>query len=173
MEHAAGIVYDSRGWVKSGSPIVVVYADDFVVLCHSREQAEAVSDRLSVWLAERGLHLNEDKTRISHVDDGFDFLSFNIRRYHVAGRTKTKVLTRPSGDAMRKLKQRIACELRALRGASPDTVIRVLNPIIRGQANYYRTGASSVVFHTLDGHLWQHTYKWARRRHPRKSRKWA
>jgi len=171
MEHAAGVEYDSRGYVKSGRPTVVTYADDFVALCHSREQAEQVQDRLSIWLAERGLGFNEDKTRITKVDDGFDFLSFNIRRYHVAG--GTKVLTRPSRDAIKKMRRRIADELRALRGASPEEVIRVMNPIIRGQANYYRIGASSKSFQALDHHLWQHLYKWALRRHPRKPRKWV
>src|SRR5574337_68198 len=171
MEHAAGVEYDSRGYVKRGRPTIVTYADDFVALCHSREQAAQVRDRLSVWLAERGLTLNEDKTRITKVDDGFDFLSFNIRRHHVTG--GTKVLTRTSRDAMNKMRRRIADELRTLRAASPAEVIRVMNPIIRGQANYYRTGASSKSFHALDDHLWQHLYKWARRRHPRKPRKWA
>lgn len=171
MEHAAGVEYDYRGHVKRGRPTVVTYADDFVVLCHSREQAQQVRDRLSVWLAERGLALNEDKTRITRVDDGFVFLSFNIRRYHVTG--GTKVLTRPSRDAMNKMRRRIADELRTLRGASPAEVIRVMNPIIRGQANYYRIGASSKSFQTLDDHLWQHLHKWVRRRHPRKPRKWV
>jgi RNA-directed DNA polymerase len=98
-------------------------------------------------------------------------LSFNIRRYHGAG--GSKVLTRPSGDAMKKMRRRIADELRALRGASPEAVIRVLNPIIWGQANYYRSGASSRSFHVLDNHLWPHLYRWALRRHPRKPRKWV
>lgn len=171
MEHAAGVEYDSQGYVKGGRPTVVTYADDLVALCHSREQAEQVRDRLSVWLAERGLAFNEDKTRITKVDDGFDFLSFNIRRYHLAG--GTKVLTRPSRNAMKKMRQRIADELRILRGASPEEVIRVLNPIIRGQANYYRIGASSKSFQALDNHLWRHLYKWALRRHLRKPRKWV
>jgi len=171
MEHAAGVEYDYRGNVKGGRPTVVTYADDFVALCHSREQAEQVQDRLSVWLAERGLGFNGDKTRITKVDDGFDFLSFNIRRYRVAG--GTKVLTRPSRDAMKKMRRRIAEELRTLRGASPEEVIRVMNPVIRGQANYYRMGASSKSFAALDEHLWQHLHKWVRRRHPRKPRKWV
>jgi RNA-directed DNA polymerase len=171
MEHAAGVEYNHRGHVKGGRPTVVTYADDFVVLCHSREQAEQVRDRLSIWLAQRGLGFNEDKTRITKVDDGFDFLSFNIRRYHGAG--GAKVLTRPSGDAMKKMRRRIANELRTLRGSRLLDVIGVLNPIIRGQANYYRSGASSRSFAALDNHLWQHLQKWVRRRHPRKTRKWV
>jgi RNA-directed DNA polymerase len=171
MEEAAGVRYDSRGFVKRGCPTVLTYADDFVVLCHSREQAKTVQTRIGAWLEERGLSLNKEKTRIGRIDDGFDFLSFNVRRYHV--HTGTKVLTKPSRDAIKKIRRRIAEELRALRGASPLEVIGTMNPIIRGQANYFRPGASKKAYQTLDNHLWQHLYKWARRRHPNKSRKWV
>jgi RNA-directed DNA polymerase len=171
MEEAAGVRYDSRGSVKPGCPTVITYADDFVALCHSREQAETVRARLDEWLAERGLALNRDKTRIGRIDDGFDFLSFTIRRYHVRG--GTKVLTKPSRNAIQKIRRRIAAELRALRGASPIEVINTMNPIIRGQANYFRSGASKKTYQALDDHLWQHLYTWVRRRHPKKSRKWA
>lgn len=171
MEAGAGVTYDSRGNVKAGCPTVVTYADDFVALCHTREQAETVRDRLSVWLKERGLSLNQEKTRIGRIDAGFDFLSFNIRRYNIRG--GHKVLTKPSRDALKKIRRRNAQELRILRSASPAEVIRTLNPIIRGQANYYRPGASKKSFQALDNHLWQHLYKWARRRHPRKPRRWV
>src|SRR6266576_6152386 len=76
MEAAAGVHYDSRGYVKAGCPTVVTYADDFVALCHSREQAETVQAKISAWLTERGLSLNPGKTRIGAVEEGFDFLSF-------------------------------------------------------------------------------------------------
>ena len=66
----------------------------------------------------RGLSFNEDKTRIAHIDGGFDFLSFNIRRHHTAG--GTKVLTKPSADAMKKTRRRLADELRDLRGATTE-----------------------------------------------------
>jgi RNA-directed DNA polymerase len=171
MEAAAGVRYDYRGSVVAGCPTVITYADDFVVLCHSREQAETVQARLIEWLEDRGLALNEDKTRIGRVDTGFDFLSFTIRRYHVHG--GTKVLTKPSRDALRKIRRRNAAELRSLRGSQPIEVIATMNPIIRGQANYYRPGASKKAFQALDNHLWQHLYKWARRRHPKKNRHWV
>ena len=92
MEEAAGVEYDSRGRVKAGRPTVITYADDFVALCHTREQAETVAARLSTWLKERGLSLNQEKTRIGRIDAGFDFLSFTIRRFHVQG--GPKVLSR-------------------------------------------------------------------------------
>jgi len=171
METAAGVKYDYRGTVKAGCPTVVTYADDFVVLCHTREQAETVRDLLSAWLTERGLSLNQEKTRIGRIDAGFDFLSYTIRRYYVRG--GTKVLTKPSRDALTKIRRRNAQQLRILRSADPAEVIRILNPIIRGQANYYRPGASKKSYQALDDHLWQHLYKWARRRHPRKPRRWV
>jgi RNA-directed DNA polymerase len=171
MEEAAGVRYDSRGYVRSGCPTVVTYADDFVALCHSREEAQAVQVRISAWLKERGLSLNKEKTRICRVDDGFDFLSFNIRRYHTQGGTKT--LTKPSRGALSKIRRRITEELRALRGASPIEVIGKMNPVIRGQANYFRPGVSKKAYQALDSHLWQHLYKWARHRHPKKGRKWV
>jgi RNA-directed DNA polymerase len=170
MEEAAGVHYKSGGHAKAGCPTVITYADDFVALCHSREQAETVQTRISTWLKDRGLTLNQEKTRIRHIDDGFDFLSFTIRRYHI--HSGTKILTTPSRNALTKIRHRIADELRALRGASPAEVIMKLNPIIRGQANYFRPGVSAKAYQRLDYHLWQHLYTWARRRHPNKSRTW-
>ena len=114
MEEAAGVKYNPDGHVRPGCPTVIVYADDFVALCHSREQAEAVQGKLSIWLKERGLSLNREKTRIGRVSDGFDFLSFNIRRYRTS--QGSKALTRPSRDAMKKIRRRLADELRAMRG---------------------------------------------------------
>jgi RNA-directed DNA polymerase len=171
MEAAAGVVYRCTGAVKAGCPIVVTYADDFVALCHSRKQAETVQARLETWLKERGLSLNLEKTRIGHVEDGFDFLSFTIRRHrHKDG---AKLLTTPSRSAVQRIRRRNAEELRALRGASPAEVINVMNPIIRGQANYFRPGVSSRTYKVLDQHLWHVLTRWARYRHPRKGRWWV
>lgn len=73
--------------------MLVLYADDFVVMCTSREQAEQVKERLAAWLMPRGLAFHEDKTRIVHAESGFDFLGFNVRRYH------GKLLIKPSKAA--------------------------------------------------------------------------
>ena len=171
MEEAAGARYDKNCHAIPGTPAVVTYADDFVALCHSREQAEAVRERLSTWLKPKGLSFSQDKTQIVHLEQGFDFLSFNIRRYHT--KDGTKVLTKPSKNALAKIRRRLRQELRDLRGATTEAVIRRLNPIIRGQAGYYRTGVSKKAYAALDHHLWQHTYTWARHRHRNKGRKWV
>ncbi|TCJ31278.1 hypothetical protein E0504_49320 [Parafrankia sp. BMG5.11] len=172
MEEAAGVEYDYRGMVKAGRPTVITYADDFVALCHSREQAQAVQAKVDTWLAERGLTLNKEKTAIRHVDDGFDFLSFTIRRYHPKG-GGTKVLTRPSKEALARIRRGNAESLRSLRGANVAAVIQVMNPKIQGQANYFRNGASKEAYQSLDEHLWQLIYKWIRHRHPHRSWKWV
>src|SRR5918995_6399734 len=88
-----------------------------VALCHTREQAETVVARLQPWLKERGLSLNQEKTRSGRVDAGFDFLSFTIRRYHVRG--GAKVLCKPSRTALKKIQQRLAQELRSPACAAP------------------------------------------------------
>jgi RNA-directed DNA polymerase len=171
MEAAAGVIYRCTGAVKAGCPTVVTYADDFVALCHSRQQAETVQARLETWLKERGLSLNPEKTRIGRVEDGFDFLSFTIRRHHHKG--GAKLLTTPSRSALQRIRRRNAEEIRALRGASPAAVIHIMNPVINGQANYFRPGVSKRAYKTLDNHLWHILTKWARYRHPRKGRRWV
>jgi len=145
----------------------VRYADDFVVMCHTREQAEQAWRRLAEWLAPRGLAINEDKTRIVALSEGFDFLGFNVRRYG------GKLLIKPSVSAVQRIRKRLTVELRALRGSNAAAVISTLNPIIRGWAAYYRGVVSKEVFATIDHHLWQDTYRWALRAHPNKSKRWV
>jgi RNA-directed DNA polymerase len=86
LETAAGVRYPGdvgtdAANAKPGAPVVVRYADDLVALCHTREQVLQVKARLADWLAPRGLAFNEDKTRVVHLTEGFDFLGFNVRRY--------------------------------------------------------------------------------------------
>ena len=138
-----------------------------LAFCHSRQQAEQVKARLADWLAPRGLAFNQDKTRITHLDDGVDFLGCNVRRYH------GKLLIKPSKAAVKRVRQRLSAEMKALRGANAEAVLIQLNPIIRGWAAYYRVVVSSKVFNALDDHMWKLTYKWARFGHPNKSRRWV
>ena len=147
-EGAAGVRYHTgarAGQTVAGSPALIRYADDLVACCHSRQQAEQVKARLAGWLAPRGLAFNEDKTRIGHLAEGFDFLGFNVRRY-----PNGKLLIKPSAPAVRRLKRRLASELRALRGSNVTAVLAKLVPITRGWAAYYRTVVSSKVFRSLD-----------------------
>jgi RNA-directed DNA polymerase len=171
MEQAAGVRYkltgQQAGQTAEDFPVLVRYADDLVALCHSRHQAEQVKARLAAWLTSRGLSLSEDKTRVVTLEEGFDFLGFNVRRY------RGKLLIRPSKAAVRRIRERLRTELRSLRGTNAPTVIKKLNPIIRGWAAYYRTQVSSATFGALDGYLWQLTFKWAVFSHANKPKRWA
>jgi RNA-directed DNA polymerase len=168
MEEAAGVRYWEGATLRAapGTPVLVRYADDVLALCHSREQAEHVKQRLARWLEPRGLAFNEAKTRITHLDQGVDFLGFEIRRY------RGKLLTKPSKDALRQIRKRLTEEVTALRGANADAVIARLNPVITGWAAYYRIGVSKRAFNTLDAHLWKLAWKWAGLSHPNKPRRW-
>lgn len=172
MEPAAEIRYrrcgDSAVETESGSPALVRYADDYLALCHSREQAEHIEQRLSTWLAQRGLAHNMDKTQITSATTGFDFLGCNIRRYPCG-----KLLIKPSKAAVTRIRKRLADEMWSLRGTAPRVIIGRLNPIITGWAAYYRGVVSTQTFHALDDYLWRLTYRWALRRHPNKPRTWV
>jgi RNA-directed DNA polymerase len=157
LEEAAGVRYRTgvhAGDVRDGCPALTRYADDLVVCCHSRQQAEQVQVRLAGWLEPRGLAFNEAKTRIVPLAEGFDFLGFNLRRY-----PNGKLFIKPSVMAIKRFRNRLAEEFRALRGASVTAVLARIVPITRGWAAYYRTVVSSRVFRALDDYLWKLTYK--------------
>jgi len=175
MEQAAGVRYRhsvrSDAETVTGCPVLVRYADDYVTMCYSREQAEQVKDRLTAWLAPRGLAFNEDKTKIVHVEEGFSFLGFSIRRY--VDRQGGKLLIKPSQESIKRFRERLAADMRSLRGANAAAVVTHLNPVIRGWSAYYRSVVSSRVFNGLDHDMWHLTYRWARHTHPNKSRGWV
>lgn len=172
MEAAAGVRYrpfrSTRGWSEAGTPVLIRYADDLVALCHSRQQAEEVKERLAAWLAPRGLRFNEDKTQIVHLSEGFDFLGFNVRHYRNPG----KLLIMPSKAAVKRFRARLRAEVRSLHGAPAAAVISRLNPILRGWAAYYRTAVSKEVFADIDSTLWWTMFKWGRRQHNTKTGQW-
>lgn len=166
MEQAAGVRYrnTAKSAADGGSPVLVRYADDYVAMCHSRQQAEEVRQRLAAWLAPRGLSFNEDKTRIVHVEDGFDFLGYNVRRY-LDGQGSGKLLIKPSQKSVERFRKRLSAEVRSLRGANAAAVVARLNPIVRGWTAYYRNVVSSRIFSGLDKDLWHLTWRWGCRTH--------
>lgn len=171
MEVAAGCRYRSGGRQRDpiaaeGTPILVRYADDFVALCHNEEQAWHVRIVLGEWLSPRGLRFNEEKTRIVHLTEGFDFLGFNVRRYG------SKTLVKPSKEAIKRVRARLKTVMMALNGSNNAAVMLKLTPIIRGWSAYYRTVVSSKAFAALDHYVFKLTYRWAKRNHSKKSKNW-
>lgn len=177
MEKALGMRYVSNGKGKPRKNIgkrgVVRYADDFVVLCKTKEDAETSMQILKEWLAIRGLTLSPEKTRIVHISQGFDFLGFNLRQYKSKKtRTGWKTLIRPSKKSVQKIRERLREEWLSLNGRNVLTVIQRLNPIIRGWANYYRTQVAKRTFSNLDHYMVRREIRYVKRGHPTKPKYW-
>jgi len=146
---------------------VIRYADDFVITADSKEiLVERVMPAVRDFLAERGLELSEEKTRITRIEDGFDFLSQRHRKY------SGKLLIRPTPEALRGIRRLVRETLRRFRGAPVSAMIHRLNAQIRGWANYHRHVASATAFRDLDAWLYRALWRWIRRRHPEKGPGW-
>jgi RNA-directed DNA polymerase len=174
METALGIL-PNRQSRKSARRSLVRYADDFVVFCETKEDAEAARQDIETWLAPRGLKLSEEKTRIVHLSEGFDFLGFNVRHYPTptTSRSGWKLLITPSKNAVAKFRERLRNEWHELQGHNVRRVLAKLNPILRGWANYYRTVVSKATFNELDTWLFTRTVRYVRFSHPNKPWKWC
>jgi len=146
---------------------LIRYADDFVITGESRELLEnQVKPILENFLAERGLSLSPEKTVITHISDGFDFLGQNVRKYH------GKLLIMPSKKSVKSLLRRVRSLLKKHRMAKQEMVINVLNPVIRGWALYHRHVVAKEVFNEVDHWIWRATWNWARFRHHNKGHRW-
>lgn len=175
MEAALGVFPRRQGRI-AGKRALVRYADDFVVFCETREDAERARDQLlPAWLAERGLRLSAEKTRIVHLSEGFDFQGFHVRHYPTPGITRTgwKLLITPSRKAVMEKRNELRELWLGLKGHSVRQVLWKLNPIIRGWANYYRTGVSSKVFGAMDTWMCHRAYSYVRHMHRNKSWRWC
>ena len=173
MEEAIGVTYDYRGQLTSRRA-VVRYADDFVCFCESREDAEQVQRILVEWLKERGLSLSEEKTRIVHLTEGFDFLGFNIRHYPApqTSRTGWKLLIKPSKKSVQEVQKKLKDQWHKAQGGTVQSVLTKLNPIIRGWANYFRTAVAKEIFSSLDRWMFYKADRYTRRMHPKKPKDW-
>lgn len=179
MEAALGIkratspsIKDQRG--SRNDYALIRYADDFVVLTDTKAKAEAAKAHLTPWLAKRGLTFSQEKTRVVNVDEGIDFLGFTVRRFPSIRKKRGHVLlTRPSKEAVARLQSRLREKWLKLRGHNAASVVKALNPIIRGWANYFRIGASSETFHDLDRFMFRRECRFINRTHPNKPRKWT
>jgi RNA-directed DNA polymerase len=147
---------------------LVRYADDFIITGVSKEILETeVRPLVEEFLRERGLALSPDKTRITHIKEGFDFLGQNLRKYD------GKLLIKPSKKNAGAFLEKIRGTIKTNKTASQVNLIGLLNPIIRGWANYHRHIVASQTFGRADYEIWKGLWRWARRRHPGKSASWV
>ena len=177
MEKALGITYKRYETVKNGKEFiryvpkgkyrVVRFADDFVIFAQSKEDILKVYELLEPYLEERGLILAEEKTKITHISEGFNFLGFNCRRY------KDSVSrTKPSKESIKKFMDKVRDICKSCYGHNIETLIDKLNPVIRGTANYWRHVVSKDIFNSMDNLLWWKVYRFLRHLHPQKGAKW-
>ena len=144
----------------------VRYADDFIVTANSKEIAKGLMGLIKEFLKERGLELSEEKTHITHIDDGFDFLGWNFRKY------TEKLLIKPSRKSNGNIIRKIGDVIKRAKAWKQEELISVLNPIITGWSNYHRSAVSKEAFNKLDHIVWDMLWRWAKRRHPNKGNTW-
>ena len=146
---------------------MVRYADDFIITGNSKELLESkVKPIVEKFLLSRGLELSPEKTRVTHIDKGFDFLGVNIRKYN------GKLLVKPSKRNVKACLDKVRNAIKDNKNAKQINLITLLNPIIRGWANYHKTVTAKDTFKRVDNEIWLSLWQWAKRRHPNKSPVW-
>lgn len=145
---------------------VVRFADDFIVTATDKQTLEEIKLMIERFLEPRGLTLSKEKTVITHIDDGFDFLGWNFRKFN------GKLIIKPSHKSMCKITRKISETIRQNRTSTQDTLILKLNEITRGWAEYHHTTCAKRAFNVMDHRIWEMLWKWAKRRHPNKGKHW-
>jgi RNA-directed DNA polymerase len=146
---------------------LIRYADDFVVTGASKELLEEARSLIVDFLRQRGLTLSEEKTKIVHIEEGFDFLGWNVRKYN------GKLLIKPAKKNVQTFLRKVRAIIRDARTAKQEYVIRRLNPVIRRWANYHRNQVAKETFQKVDHLIWKQLWQWACRRHPHKPLTWV
>jgi len=156
-------------YIKATNPKlgVVRYADDFIVTARDFQSLKSAQNLIQAWMSKRGLELSAEKTIITSMEDGFDFLGFNCRHYD------GKLLIKPSKKKVLAFCKRIGEEIKNLSSVEQEVLIKKLNPILRGFANYYKGVVSKETFNYISHRVWQYLWRWAKRRHPNKNTKWV
>lgn len=146
----------------------VRYADDFIITGISKELLEEkVKPLVQTFMAERGLQLSPEKTVITHITDGFDFLGQNLRKY------TGKMLIKPSKKSLRNHLQKIRSIIIGNRMATQGNLIHLLNPVIQGWANYHRHVVAKETFGYVDYRIWKLLWRWCCRRHANRHKRWV
>jgi RNA-directed DNA polymerase len=151
---------------------IIRYADDFVIMVSGdRHHAEELREEVAAVLAPLGLRLAPEKTAVVHIDEGFDFLGFHIRRQRKRGTRKWYVYTKPSRKAIQSIKDKVSEKTyRSTRHQDLDDVLLGINRSLAGWANYHRHGVSKATFGVVDNHAWNRLMRWIRAKYAGKSK---
>jgi RNA-directed DNA polymerase len=153
---------------------LVRYADDFVLLVFgTREHAQAVLTEAATVLEPMGLHLSGEKTRIVHIDEGFDFLGFRIQRQRKRGtRDQRAIYTYPAKTAVRAVTAKVRALTRTAHDQPLAILLHQLNRVLRGWTSYFRHGVSKATFDYVGQFSWRRVLRWLHRKHHRPSWTW-
>jgi RNA-directed DNA polymerase len=158
----------AKRWKEGlGNWRLIRYADDFVVIVRGeRHHAEALREEVAAVLAPLGLRLAQEKTRVVHIDEGFDFLGYTLRRQRKRGTQKYYVYTKPSRKAIQSIKDKVSAKTyRSTQNQELDVLITSINRSLTGWANYFRPGVSKATFNSVDHHAWGRLMRWTRRKY--------
>jgi RNA-directed DNA polymerase len=146
---------------------LVRYADDWCLLVHgTRADAEKWRDEIAEVLTPMGLRLSPDKTLITHIDEGLDFLGWRIQRHQKRGTNRHYVYNYPAKKALRSIKAKCKTICRLNVGLPLAVLVHKLNMVLRGWTTYFRPGVSARAFHYLRMVVWRQVFGWLRRKHP-------
>jgi RNA-directed DNA polymerase len=149
------------------------YADDFVVMVNgTRAHTEFLWSEIGTVLSRVGLRLAPEKTRIVHIDEGFDFLGFRIQRCRQYGSDRQLIYTFPSKKSMTSIKRKVKAVTKRITHQNADQLFRQLGSMTRGWAQYFRHGSSSKAYQSLQHYMWWRVWKWLKNKHPRASGRW-
>jgi RNA-directed DNA polymerase len=156
-----------KKFIKKDKVHYIRYADDIIITGATKELLEGEVKPLVVnFLTRRGLEMSEEKSKITHIGVGFDFLGFNIRKYN------GKLLIKPAKANIKTLLDKVGTIVKKHKTVKTRELVNRLNPIIRGWGYYFRHVVSSKIFHYIDHRIWELTWQWSKRRHPKKSLRW-
>ncbi|NEQ62492.1 MAG: group II intron reverse transcriptase/maturase [Moorea sp. SIO4A1] len=182
MEKELGIKYiwrkDTRKksggyWDNISKRAFIRFADDFVILTESEEDAANAKIIIQKWLIKKGLKLSDEKTKIQHLTQGFDFLGWNFRKYKTTARkTGLVTLIKPSKKNIKKFKENLKKEFKRFKSLSQELIINKLNPQIKGWGNYQDGVVAQKTFNSLDSYIFWKLKRWGKRKHPKKSWNW-
>lgn len=153
--------------IRENKTYLVRYADDFIISGKTKALLEEkVIPLIEDFLAERGLTLSAEKTKVVHIEQGFDFLGWTVRRF------KSKILVKPSQKNVKAFYNKVKSTISVMKMAQQKDLIMVLNPMLRGWANYHKSQVASKIFGRMDALVWKALWKWCKRRHHNKGIKW-
>jgi RNA-directed DNA polymerase len=156
-----------RGTKRQAKLHLIRFADDFVITGSSKALlGEDIASGAVDFMAERGLSLSAEKTKLTDIEEGFDFLGQNVRKY------KGKLLIKPSKRSVQEFLAKVRAIIKANQYVSAGQLITILNPVIRGWVNYHRHVVSKKVFKKVDHEMFQALWRWAKRRHRNKGARW-